>query len=222
VIYLEAKTGRSYTYAQVRNTAIEFGKGLKANWNWRKGDVLALYSPNSIDFPAVTWGCLWAGGIISPANPAYTADELAFQLRDAGAKGLATQVSCLEMAKKAAKKVGLSEDRIILMGSTGHSVVKHFTSIGRNSGTTKFERTKIDPREDLAFLVYSSGTTGLPKGVMLTHQNMVCNLQQLKVSESAELDWKGGPDGQGDKIIGFLPFYHAFGMLLYSFWRRRC
>lgn len=213
VIYVEAETGRSYTYAQVRDTAVAFGKGLKADWDWQKGDVLALYSPNSIDYPATIWGCLWAGGIISPANPAYREDELAFQLRDAGAKALATHVSCLATARKAAKKVGLSEDRIILIGSAKHPTVKHFTSIGRASGPTNYQRTKIDWTEDLAFLVYSSGTTGLPKGVMLTHQNMVCNLQQLKVSESAELDWKGGPDGQGDKIIGFLPFFHAFGRL---------
>jgi len=75
----------------------------------------------------------------------------------------------------------------------------------------------IDPRNDVAFLAYSSGTTGLPKGVMLTHENMVCNLQQLRVSESAELDWKGGPDGQGDKVMGFLPFYHVFGQLPHVF-----
>jgi 4-coumarate--CoA ligase len=211
VIYIEAETGRSYTYAQVRSTAIGFGQGLKANWNWRKGDVLALYSPNSIDYPAVTWGCLWAGGIISPTNPDYTVDELAFQLKDAAAKGLVTQVPFLETAKKAAKKVGLSEDRIILMGSTIHPTVKHFTSVRSTSRASQYQRTKIDPRKDLALLVYSSGTTGLPKGVMLTHENMVCNILQLKISESAELDWKGGPDGQGDKIMGFLPFYHVYG-----------
>ena len=215
VIYLDAETGRSYTYAQVCSTAIAFGKGLQAKWNWQKGDVLALFSPNSIDYPAVTWGCLWAGGVISPANPAYTADELAFQLRDAGAKALVTQVSSLETAKKAAKKVGISEDRIILIGSTKNPTVKHFTSIGSSSGASKYHRTKIEPRIDLAFLVYSSGTTGLPKGVMMTHENMVCNVQQLKVAESAELDWKGGPDGQGDKIMAFLPFYHVYGELLH-------
>ena len=211
MIYLEAETGRSYTYAQVRSAAIAFGKGLKAEWKWQKGDVLALYSPNSIDYPAITWGCLWAGGIISPANPAYTVDELAFQLRDAGAKALVTQISCLETAKKAAQKIGLPEDRIILIGSTGHPTVQHFTDISIHSEASKLQRTKIDPKKDLAFLVYSSGTTGLPKGVMLNHENMVCNLQQLKIAESAELDWKGGSDGQGDRVIGFLPFYHVYG-----------
>jgi 4-coumarate--CoA ligase len=213
VIFLEAETGRSYTYAQVRNTAIRFGRGLKANWNWQKGDVLALYSPNTIDYPAVIWGCLWAGGTISPANPAYTAKELAFQVRDAGAKGIAVHVSCLATARKVAKAVGLSEDRIILMGPGGHPEVKHFTAIRHTSPSASPQRTKIDPRNDVAFLTYSSGTTGLPKGVMLTHENMVCNLQQLRVSESAELDWKGGPDGQGDKVMGFLPFFHVFGQL---------
>ena len=123
-------------------------------------------------------------------------------------------MSCLATARKAAKAVGLSEDRIILVGPIGHPEVKHFTAIRHTSPSANLPRTKIDPRNDAAFLVYSSGTTGLPKGVMLTHENMVCNLQQLRVSESAELDWKGGPDGQGDKVMGFLPFYHVFGQLL--------
>ena len=217
MIYIDAQTGRSYKYAQVRSAAIAFGKGLKAKWNWQKGDVLALFSPNSVDYPVVTFGCLWAGGIVSPANPAYTADELAFQLRDAGAKALVTQVSALETAKEAAKKVGLSEDKIILIGSTTHPIVKHFTSVSSTTRTLSYQRTKIDPKLDLAYLVYSSGTTGLPKGVMLTHENMVCNIQQLKVGESAELDWKGGPDGQGDKVMAFLPFYHVYGKFLHTF-----
>lgn len=222
VIYVEAETGHSRTYAQVRDAATHFGKALRAHWNWHKQDVLAIYSPNSIDYPAVIWGCLWAGGVVSPANPAYTVDELAFQLRDAGAKGLVTHVSGLEKAKKAAKKVGIPEDRIILIGSARHPKVKHFTGIGSASGASQFQRPKIDAPQDVAFLAYSSGTTGLPKGVMLTHENMVCNIQQLKVSESAELDWKGGPDGQGDKIIGFLPFYHVFGIYLPGWGKGRC
>jgi 4-coumarate--CoA ligase len=205
VIYFDPYTTRSYTYAQVKATAIDFGKGLKALWDWQKGDVLALYTPNSIDTPAVTWGCHWAGGILSPANPTYTVDELAFQLKDSGAKALVTQLPFLETAKAAAQKVGIPFERIILVGDQRDPLAKqkHFTSIKNPDGLSRYRRTKADPDKDLAFLVYSSGTTGHPKGVMLTHM--------IKVAEGGNLSWKGGPTGEGDKVVAFLPFFHIYG-----------
>lgn len=216
VIYFDPEANRSLTFAQVRNAATEFGQGLRANWNWQKDEVLALFTPNCIDTPVATWGCHWAGGIISPANPAYTAKELAFQLKDAGAKALVTHVSVLSTAREAAKMVGLPETMIVLMGDAGHpdSGFKHFTEISTTA--TRYQRTKANPEEDLAFLVYSSGTTGFPKGVMLTHKNIVSNLLQLEVAESPQLSWKGGPDGNGDSILAFLPFFHIYGQLAYS------
>lgn len=214
VIYHDPYTKRSYTYAQVKSTAIDFGKGLKALWDWQKGDVLALFTPNCIDTPAITWGCHWAGGILSPANPGYTVDELAFQLKVCGAKAVVTQLPFYETAKKAATKVGIQENRIIIMGDQRdpEGVVKHFTSIRNISGTSRYRRTRINPEEDLAFLVYSSGTTGHPKGVMLTHRNIVANVLMLKAGESGNLRWNNGPNREGDKILAFLPFFHIYGL----------
>jgi 4-coumarate--CoA ligase len=145
----------------VRNTALDFGKGLKALWDWKKGDVLALYTPNSIDTPSIIWGTHWAGGIISPANPGYNVSELAFQLKDSGAKALATQKPFLENARKACKEAGIGEDRIILLGDQRDETArfKHFLNVRNISGTTRYRRAKVDPKQDLAFLVYSSGTT---------------------------------------------------------------
>ncbi len=197
----------------MKNTAIDFGKGLKSLWDWQKGDVLALFTPNCIDTPAIIWGCHWAGGILSPANPGYTVEELAFQLKDAGAKALVTQLLFLDVARAAAKKVGLPEDRIILMGDARDQAMrfKHFTSIRNTSGATRYRRTKLDHDKDLAFLVYSSGTTGHPKGVMLSHGNIVSNILMLKAGEAGNVSWDSGPDGQGDRILAFLPFFHIYG-----------
>ncbi|EMF10052.1 acetyl-CoA synthetase-like protein [Sphaerulina musiva SO2202] len=214
VIYVDPATNRSYTYAQTKQTAIDFGKGLKGLWDWQKGDVLALYTPNCIDTPAVTWGTHWAGGIVSPANPGYTVDELAYQLKDSGAKAIITQLAQLEQARLAAKKVGIPEDRIALMGDEKDPAgrIKHFSSVRNISGTQRYRRVKIDADNDLAFLVYSSGTTGLPKGVMLSHRNIVANVSQLTAAESP-LKWQpaeGRPDG--DAILAFLPFFHIYGL----------
>ncbi|KAI9674447.1 MAG: hypothetical protein M1817_001785 [Caeruleum heppii] len=208
VIYHDAPTSRTSTYADTLLTAQTFGLGLRAHFSWPKGGVLALYTPNCIDTPAVTWGCHWAGGVLSPANPAYTVDELAFQLRDSGALALVTQLQCLDNAKEAARRVGIPEERILLMGDERDPAgrVKHFTSIANTSGTQRFRRVKINPRTDLAFLVYSSGTTGRPKGVMLSHRNVVANILMLAAGEGGNLDWRR------DVTVGFLPFYHIYGL----------
>ncbi|KAL8654145.1 MAG: hypothetical protein Q9210_001691 [Variospora velana] len=218
IIYLDPETSRSYTFAQVRDTAVEFGKGLKSAWDWRKGDVLALFTPNSIDIPAIIWGCHWAGGIVSPANPAYTVDELAFQLKDSGAKAIATQKTLLPAVIKAAKRVGIPEDRIILLGDDRDATIrfKHFQSIRNLAGTSRNRRSKVDPDNDLAFLVYSSGTTGHPKGVMLTHKNIVSNILMAKAGEGGNLTWDGGSDGMGDRALAFLPFSHIYGAYVSS------
>lgn len=213
VIYRDANTGRAYSYAQVKSTAIDFGKGLKSVWEWRKGDVLAIFTPNCIDTPAITWGVHWAGGVVSPANPGYTAEELAFQLKDSGATALATQKPFLKVATEAAMQAGIPEDRIILMGDEKDESMrfKHFSSIRNLAGTSRYRRTKAHPKNDLAFLVYSSGTTGHPKGVMLCHENIISNILMLKAGEGGNLSWDGGADGNGDNIIAFLPFYHIYG-----------
>jgi acyl-CoA synthetase (AMP-forming)/AMP-acid ligase II len=212
VIYVDPDANRSYTFGQVRSTALEFGKGLRAVWEWKKGDVLALYTPNCIDTPALLWGTTWAGGIISPANPGYTVDELAFQLKDSGAKALATQKPLLKTALEACKKVGIDEDRVILIGDERDETMKfkHFTAIRNLAGTSRYRKAKIDSKKDLAFLVYSSGTTGHPKGVMLSHSNIVANTLMLTAGEGGNLTWNGGPKKEGDKILAFLPFFHIY------------
>lgn len=212
-LFIDGETRASYTYAQLKSTALEFGKGLKSQWQWKKGDAIGIFSPNTIDYAPAVFGTLWAGGVASTANPTYTVKELAFQMKDSNVKAIITQVPMLAAAREAAKLVGIPEDRIILMGADRDPSgrFKHFTEI-RSSGLLAFpSQTRVEPSKDLAFLVYSSGTTGLPKGVMLTHGNIVANVMQFSAAERRSgLHCLGGMDGKGDKQLAVLPFFHVY------------
>tara|TARA_R110002060_G_scaffold68057_1_gene76765 strand:- start:139 stop:711 length:573 start_codon:yes stop_codon:yes gene_type:complete len=152
----------------------------------------------------MTFGTLWAGGIVSPANPASSAKELAFQLKDSGAKALVTQVSSLNTALEAARIAGLPQNRILLMGDERSGGKVHMLDFIASARNTPGLKRQIPKNTDLSFLVYSSGTTGLPKGVMLTHRNIVSNTLMTDVG-SAELH-------AGDVLIAVLPLYHIYGM----------
>jgi 4-coumarate--CoA ligase len=207
VIYTTPTSSSSYTYRQTLNTTIAFGTGLQHHFNFKKADVLALFSQNCIDTPAVTWGTHFVGGIVSPANPAYTVRELVHHLKDSGASMLVTQKHLLKIALQAAHKVGIPKDRVLTIGEDQNpgNGIRHFSTILREGGKVE-DKVEIDPKIDLAFLVYSSGTTGLPKGVMLSHENIVADLY-MAASVEGELTRTGR-----DKVLSVLPFYHIYGM----------
>ncbi|KAI5927794.1 hypothetical protein F4810DRAFT_649467 [Camillea tinctor] len=215
-LYIDAENPtRAYTLAQVRDLASAFGAGLRARWGFSKGDVLGFCSPNTVDYAPAFFGVHWAGGTATTANPAYTAGELAFQLRDAGAKGVVTQLPFLPLVREAAREAGLPADHVVLIGEQRDPErrVPHFTELVDREGARRGRPVRVDAKKDLAFLVYSSGTTGLPKGVMLTHYNMVSNLLQLAHIEKLNgLYHSGGQDGKGDKQLAILPFFHVYGL----------
>ncbi|PQE05507.1 phenylacetyl- ligase protein [Rutstroemia sp. NJR-2017a BBW] len=195
VLYTNPLTACAYTFAQLRSTTIAFGIGLRKHLNFRKGDVLLIYAGNCIDTPIVTWGAQWIGGVVSPANPAYTVEELRFQ---SGVKVIVTLPHLLPKVKEAIR--GLENSQTIAQNSItillqGDEAIppgeQSFRSIFVPSSDSQHGwRETITPRKDLAYLVYSSGTTGLPKGVMLSHRNVVADLLMVASREGTMMSWE--------------------------------
>ncbi|KAL2280928.1 hypothetical protein FJTKL_12235 [Diaporthe vaccinii] len=176
VIYVDLATQKRFTFRAIRQAAEAFGRGLVQHWKWKKGDILALMTPNSADVAPVTFGTWFAGGVVCPVNYQYTTEELVSLLRASQAKALVTNVASLKVACEAALAVGLPLDRILLVGD--HDPERRFQhALSFRGSSTSIERVANKP-SDLCFLVFSSGTTGLPKGVLLTHENIVANIIQ--------------------------------------------
>jgi acyl-CoA synthetase (AMP-forming)/AMP-acid ligase II len=194
---VDAPTGRTITYAQLAESVRAVAAGL-ADLGFGKGDVFAHYAPNLPEYTVAFHAVATVGGVNTTANPLLTAEELAAQLRDCGARLLATVPEQLEKATAAAKQAGVEE--IFVYGGAAGAVP--FASLLETPGEPP--EVAIDPAEDLVALPYSSGTTGLPKGVMLIHRNLVANICQYLAVAMRE----------GDRVVAVLPFFHIYGLLL--------
>jgi acyl-CoA synthetase (AMP-forming)/AMP-acid ligase II len=194
---IDGLTGDSITHGQLAGHVDRLAAALHAR-GLRKGDVVAVFSPNTMWYPVVFHGIAAAGCVMSPINSLYTPEEIAFQLRDSGAKVLITVSPFLERAQEATLKTPVDEV-IVLDGAEGHASLVDLLSSDAPSAEVEF-----DPAVDLVALPYSSGTTGLPKGVMLTHRNLVANVSQSRPL----VDLHEGDE----RIIAVLPFFHIYGL----------
>src|SRR5512132_4670656 len=176
---IDGPTGRALTFGQLADSIRRVATGL-ARRGFRKGDVFAIYSPNLPEYAVIFNAVASLGGINTTANPLYTAEELAKQLADSRARFLVTVPLFLDKAQEAVRKSGREE--VFVFGSAdGATPFSDLLQAGAEPPAVR-----IDPRADLVVLPYSSGTTGFPKGVMLTHRNLVANLCQCEGMKNFE------------------------------------
>jgi len=195
---IDGPSGRSYTFGQLDAMIQKFRAGLSQR-GFGKGDVLAIYMPNVPEYGIAFLGVASAGGINTTINSLYSVKEVAFQLNDSGARFLLTIPQFMDTAQKAVAESAV--DEIFVLGECDGATP--FTDLLNNDGQAP--QVDIDPLQDLVALPYSSGTTGLSKGVMLTHYNLVANM----VLASGQ-----GHADEHDRMLGLLPFFHIYGMVL--------
>lgn len=198
VALIDGTSGAETTYRQLI-TQIDLFAGALAARGIGVGTRVGLLCPNIPAFATVFHGILRAGATATTINSLYTPDEIANQLTDAEAEWLITVSPLLPGAEAAAAQLGIDADHLIVLdGAEGHPSLAALLGEGRGAPEVSF-----DPAEHLAVLPYSSGTTGRPKGVMLTHRNLVANVSQCR-STIAVAD--------GDRVLAVLPFFHIYGM----------
>lgn len=205
---IDGPTGRAITYSELVDAIARVAASL-ARRGFKKGEVFGILSPNVPEYAIVFHAVASLGGINSPVNPLYTEHEIAHQLKDAGARFLVTVPQCFEKAAGAARAANIEELFVFenagteADGSENVNYATPFSSLLESDGD--FPAVAINPREDLVALPYSSGTTGLPKGVMLTHYNLVANMCQMEGLQYFT---------ENDTLICVLPLFHIYGLVV--------
>ncbi|KAI9226273.1 MAG: hypothetical protein DHS80DRAFT_18992 [Piptocephalis tieghemiana] len=206
-------SSRTVTRGEMGRFARQFAHVLAHHYHWRSQEVAAILSPNSVEYPSLLLGLLAVGGVATTANPAYSATEFANQLKDSEARLILTVPELLPKAIEAAKMASLNPHKDILLvhhpDHPEHASHTHLPSLYALLTPQEYQPIRLQPHEiwdRTAYLVYSSGTSGLPKGVRVTHGNIVSNSQQKSASE--------GPTPAGEVWGGVLPFYHIYGLVI--------
>ncbi|UWR27613.1 AMP-binding protein [Sulfitobacter sp. S223] len=195
IVLTDGMSGASMTAADFMTQVKQLAGGLTAR-GMGAGKTVALMSPNIPHYCVVFHAVAWAGGTITTINPTYTASEVAHQLRDSAADLLITIPMFLETAQQAAKDAA-GQQVIVIGEADGVEPLSAFY------GAPMDAQSQVDLDEHPVVLPYSSGTTGMPKGVRLSHRNLVVNVDQVI---------EGGDVRPGEVAAAFLPFFHIYGM----------
>jgi len=192
-------TGRRYTYGELTLAVRRVAAGLQAH-GIGKGDVVGLVSPNLPEFAVVFYAVASIGAICSTVNPIATAEEIGAQFADSEAVLLVTIPELLEKCATASRLASTVREIVVLGEAEGATPFAELCTHGDTPTPVE-----IDPARDVCVLPYSSGTSGIPKGVMLTHRNLVANLCQMQSPVRMVQET--------DTLLGVLPFFHIYGMV---------
>ncbi|HLR17003.1 MAG TPA: long-chain fatty acid--CoA ligase [Alcanivoracaceae bacterium] len=219
--------GKTITYGELYELSGHFAAYLQNHTSLQPGDRIAVQMPNVLQFPVVVFGAMRAGLVVVNTNPLYTAREMEHQFNDSGAKALVCLANMASLAEQVLPKTQIETVIITEVGDmlSGfkrflvNAVVKHvkkmvpayhipnalkFTKVMKQGQSAGAVKDVYPNSEDIAVLQYTGGTTGVAKGAMLTHRNIVANMLQAKVVMGSNLDIGA------ETIIAPLPLYHIY------------
>ena len=195
---VDGVTGRSYSLGQARDLASRVGSGLLRS-GLEKGNVVAALLPNMPEYPVLFMGAAEAGLVLTTLNPLYTAGEIRGQLINSETKII---VTIPQLVEKVAEAIAETDIKMIVIGDSGDSAVS-FRELMKDPGDL-VSGVSVSSH-DIAVLPYSSGTTGVPKGVKLTHRNLVANMAQL---DHPVMEFMTDEE----VTVCVLPMFHIFAM----------
>ncbi|KAH8151458.1 uncharacterized protein LAJ45_04663 [Morchella importuna] len=204
--FVDSTTRKSLNYNTVAEFSTYASTVLSRHHGLQPGETVCFFSHNTIWYPVAMFAALRSGGVISGASPSYTEDEMTFALKTVNAKYIFTVPGSVEIAVAAAARAGIPKDKIFLLEGmrAGYKTLKELVEVGRREQTQMpaFDLGGRDSGEVCAYLSFSSGTTGLPKAVMISHRNMIAQLIQVASEKASDVD----------KLIAALPFFHIVGL----------
>ncbi|MCL6414631.1 AMP-binding protein [Aestuariirhabdus sp. Z084] len=217
--------GKTISYQELYELSGNFAAYLQNHTELKPGDRIAVQMPNLIQFPIAVFGAMRAGMVVVNTNPLYTAREMEHQFNDSGAKALVVLANMAALAEEVIPKTGIKHVIVTEVGDMQptfkrilvNTVVKHvkkmvpafslkqavpFTRVMKQGAEVTFTPVTTD-FEDVAVLQYTGGTTGVAKGAMLTHRNIVSNMVQAKALMGSEME-------DGELAVAPLPLYHIY------------
>ncbi|KAK2461606.1 hypothetical protein APHAL10511_006069 [Amanita phalloides] len=220
--FIDDRSARPVFEREIRTRTFALANGLTKRFQLKDNDVVCLFSLNDVDYLIAMWAVQLIGGVVTCSNPAYSVDELVQQIKLSEASLIIVHAQFLHTAQGAARIVGLSLDRIVLLRETPNAAnvtLDELIKFGSKQGSVVIPRN-LRPGEaktKLALLSFSSGTTGKPKAVAIPHYSVIANVIQAavhyKVADSA---YTGNLFAPGDVSMGVLPLFHIYGLVYVS------
>ncbi|EMC94932.1 hypothetical protein BAUCODRAFT_148979 [Baudoinia panamericana UAMH 10762] len=208
--YVDVATNKRLTYDTVKESATLLSTVLVQKHGLKPGDTVSLFSTNSIWYPVAMWATVRAGGRVNGASSAYNAEEMAFAMKTASTRFLFTLPASLDVAVAAADAVGLPHSNIFLLDGQRNGFVSLQNLVAEGQAYFVLPSWQIPPsqtnRDVCGYLNFSSGTTGLPKAVMLSHHNIIAQCHQLKQLQLVS-------SGKRYTILAVMPLFHITGLV---------
>ncbi|KAF9894780.1 hypothetical protein FE257_004401 [Aspergillus nanangensis] len=208
--YVNAVTLEKVRYDELKEYTTYISTALVKKYGLQAGETVALFSPNTIWYPVAMLSTVRVGGVISGASPAYNVEEMTYALKTGQAKYLMTVPSSMEVAIPAAQNAGIPPERIFLLDGEkdGFTSVQQLIEIGKSYGAegqvAPFQLPAGKSNQEVCgFLSFSSGTTGLPKAVMIAHHNVIAQCMQVQQVTAPE----------HKRSLAVLPLFHITGLV---------